>query len=372
MKRPADKETDYATRERERRLRSVLINPEIRSIEPAPAPDLHGRRNEAELEPPLEKNGSSKWACSDCTLLNDEADSTCLVCEAARLSGVISATSSALSTSRSSSSTSSRSTNLCATSLSSSARSTAPGFTVMSINVWFETVEDRIRMESIADTVRAKIPDFLCLQEITDDLLMLLRPLLTAAGYSTSSSLQSRAYGEMLWWRQSTVCCARAQQRPFESAMGRQLHRIDATVRGRQVAVFTSHLESLAANSTLRKKQLAQALLELSAGGMPAVFAGDTNLGARDANLAIPAGIRDAWEVCGSDPANGPTWDTVTNLNLATTPFTARCRFDRSYFTSAYLRCTHFELVCTDRIMGSRGALHASDHYGLFIEFEFT
>lgn len=228
-------------------------------------------------------------------------------------------------------------------------------------------------MNSIVETVRSTLPDFVCFQEVTDELLIFLRPLLTSTGYKTGSSLQGRAYGEMIYYRAESVRDVITAQRAFDSEMGRQLHRIDSTVQGRRVTVLTGHLESCAPSAPVRKQQLREALAEVSAAGRPAVFAGDTNLGARDTGLAIPPDVRDAWEARGADPATGPTWNTTSNLNLASCKFSAKCRFDRAYFSTSHLRCVGFELTCTAPITGSGGArLHPSDHYGILTTYEFA
>jgi endonuclease/exonuclease/phosphatase family metal-dependent hydrolase len=137
-------------------------------------------------------------------------------------------------------------------------------------------------MRRVIFEVRRLQPDFLCLQEVTPQLLSLLEPLLIELGYRTQSVLRC-TYGEMLWWRAASVSSVQLSQDAFQdSQQGRQLHVVRCVVRGRPLAAATVHLESEAQNCAVRLAQLGRTLQQLQGMGIPFVLAGDTNLGKKD------------------------------------------------------------------------------------------
>jgi endonuclease/exonuclease/phosphatase family metal-dependent hydrolase len=155
-------------------------------------------------------------------------------------------------------------------------------FTILTLNLWFDSYHGSLRMRRVALEVRRLQPDILCLQEVTPQLLSLLEPPLRELGYCTRSLLLA-SYGEMLWWRAASVSSVQLSQDAFhDSQQGRQLHVARCMVRGRPLAVATVHLESEAHNSAVRLAQLGRTLRQLQGIGMPFVLAGDTNLGKKD------------------------------------------------------------------------------------------
>jgi endonuclease/exonuclease/phosphatase family metal-dependent hydrolase len=148
--------------------------------------------------------------------------------------------------------------------------------------VWFDSYYDHLRMRHIASEVRRLQPDFICLQEVNAQLLLMLGPLLEQLGYCTQSALR-HSYGEMLWWRTSTICCVLFMQEAFQDSMqGRQLHIMRCLIRGEPFAIATVHLESESKNSSTRLKQLGVALQRLRGLAVPFILAGDTNFGKKD------------------------------------------------------------------------------------------
>ena len=164
----------------------------------------------------------------------------------------------------------------------SSASASSSAFTVLTINVWFDDYHDNLRMRRVASEVRRLQPDFLCLQEVNAKLLSMLDPALRQLGYSTQSALL-HSYGEMLWWRASSVTNVQLFQEPFhDSQQGRCVHVVQCVVRGRPLAAATVHLESEAQNSSVRLAQLGRSLQRLRRTNVPFLLAGDTNLGKKD------------------------------------------------------------------------------------------
>jgi endonuclease/exonuclease/phosphatase family metal-dependent hydrolase len=212
------------------------------------------KRNRAEA-----MGGDNLWICSMCTLQNTADVERCVACETRRQ--IPACSSSYLS-------------------LSATAQSNA--FSVLTLNVWFEDYHDNLRMGQISTEVRRLLPDFLCLQEMTAKLLTMLGPLLHQLGYCTRSVL-CFSYGEMLWWRQTSVGQVQLTQEAFQdSQQGRHLHLVRCVIRGKPLAVATVHFESEAKNSSVRLAQLRRTLEQLQSTGMPFLLAGDTNLGKKD------------------------------------------------------------------------------------------
>jgi endonuclease/exonuclease/phosphatase family metal-dependent hydrolase len=148
--------------------------------------------------------------------------------------------------------------------------------------VWFDDYHDSVRMSRVVSEVRRLQPDLLCLQEVNAKLLSMLDPQLRQLGYSTQSVLRY-SYGEMLWWRSSSVSSVQLTQEPFhDSQQGRHMHVVRCVVRGTPLAAATVHLESEAQNSSVRLAQLERVLLRLQGMGTPFLLAGDTNLGKKD------------------------------------------------------------------------------------------
>jgi len=199
------------------------------------------------------------WICAVCTLQNTATVERCLACETRRQLPACSS--------------------LCP---SLSATEHTSTFSVLTLNVWFDDYHDNLRMGQISSEVRRLLPDFLCLQEVTAKLLTMLGPLLHQMGYCTQSVLRF-SYGEMLWWRQSSVGHVQLTQEAFQdSQQGRHLHLVRCVIRGKPLAVATVHLESEAKNSSVRLAQLKRTLEQLQGTGMPFLLAGDTNMGKND------------------------------------------------------------------------------------------
>lgn len=358
----------------------TCLNPETEYICEAcasPAPTQVTAKNNNDTI----KKIKTEWECKNCTVLNQASDNACAVCGALTVAFEepplnIPSVSSIV---QSCSSVSSNIQSLASNCTSNSSKSQQ--VSVFSLNIWFEDFHDEIRMRAIAAEVKHRSPDFITFQEVNISLLSMLSPLLHVEGFKTQSSLRDRRYGEMIWWNTNTVSDVTFVQEEFVSNMGRNLHTLQATVRGQRIAGGTFHLESLQENSMFRMEQLSDSMKRLTSSKLPFFCAGDTNFGKRDDSKKItsilPSQVRDAWEVMGSDAATSGTWDTQANLNLSSgrfkTKFKASCRFDRVYFSTDKLRCDHMSLVCTDPVRASDGkTIHPSDHFGIFSIFTFV
>ena len=229
-----------------------------------------GRAGDARSDPVAKRRktegtaATCGWTCPVCTLENAAASARCDACETPRKDPTPAAAA------------------INPATPSPSAIAPTNTFTVLTLNVWFDSYHDVLRMRRVIFEVRRLQPDFLCLQEVTPQLLSLLEPLLIELGYRTQSVLRC-TYGEMLWWRAASVSSVQLSQDAFQdSQQGRQLHVVRCVVRGRPLAAATVHLESEAQNCAVRLAQLGRTLQQLQGMGIPFVLAGDTNLGKKD------------------------------------------------------------------------------------------
>lgn len=196
-------------------------------------------------------------------------------------------------------------------------------------------------------------PDVLFFQEVVARTFHAhLRPHLTAAGYTiVPAQPPPREYFEVIAVRRPLVVTSQAIHR-LESELGRRLVEVVAERDGASWLLMTAHLESLRFGAALRMEQSREVLRRLRAHEGPALFGGDTNL--RDAEAEELGALPDAWEACGSDPAERWTWVRSGG---------GRARFDRIWghgvaFTD--LRCVGRQRVTPD-------GQPPSDHLGVLV-----
>mmetsp|Transcript_74802 Transcript_74802/g.175600 ORF Transcript_74802/g.175600 Transcript_74802/m.175600 type:complete len:245 (-) Transcript_74802:72-806(-) len=140
--------------------------------------------------------------------------------------------------------------------------------------------------------------------------------------------------------------------------MGRDLPFVCAEVSfddGREttsVVFATSHLESLAENSTRRLAQLQYCFDRLPSLANHVVFGGDTNIIEDvDCDVRIPAGWNDAWLEAGFDHTEGFTFDAREN-KLVDGPYLER--LDRLFTCSDRLRVSEIDIVGKQRIQQAK------------------
>lgn len=162
---------------------------------------------------------------------------------------------------------------------------------------------------------------------------------------------------------------------PFPtSQMMRKLQVVQANVKGIDLKLMNSHLESTAQHSVERVKQLNVALDEMTSSDpkVNVIFGGDTNLGGRDFNsIVFPENVKDLWEELGCNGDTRYTWDTQYNDNKKMMgPGRPRCRFDRLYIrksTDENVNPVAFELSGIERVKGCDR--FPSDHWAIVAHF---
>lgn len=243
-------------------------------------------------------------------------------------------------------------------------------FTLLSMNAWFDDVHTAARLDAIVRTVGDVDAHAVVLQELRPDMFAYIRPLMGSLGFTTRSTILPRGYGEAIFLRESVLPHRAASSRDLpNSVMGpRQLHTVTTEFRGHPLVIATAHLESLKDYQAVRLKQLQWSFDALNAVDTPWIFAGDTNLGNRDA-FSMPAGIKDAWIECGMKQDHKATWDTRINRNL-NTPYSAQCRFDRIFFSESSLSTSGFATVAKQKLPPPFDVF-PSDHWGVMSRFAF-
>lgn len=227
------------------------------------------------------------------------------------------------------------------------------------------------RTKGICKIILEENPDVVFLQEvvtISSELLETLCPtyqLITAGkeGYFIAMMLKATS----VVYKDHTVS-------PFYgSIMSRNLLHVKADVKGVEMELLTTHLESTASHADERKKQLQTCLKAVKEASTSAtvMFGGDLNL--RDKELqaigGLPSDCQDMWEITGERPEAKYTWDLIKNDNLEWGgKFKPRCRFDRLIMRSPKgtvkpLKAVYFELVGIQRLTSCKR--FPSDHWGI-------
>jgi hypothetical protein len=101
------------------------------------------------------------------------------------------------------------------------------------------------------------------------------------------------------------------------------------------------------------------------------VFGCDLN--ARDAEVPSELHASDCWILAGKPSEHQYTWDLSLNTNSFLNGAKPRCRFDRLYalMGESSTNCiVSFNLVGREPVTGLPGTRFASDHFGIFADFE--
>jgi len=263
-----------------------------------------------------------------------------------------------------------------------------PSFSVLSYNVWFrEDVALKARMKAIADIIeQEQFPDFLCLQEVTQNIVSELRSHGFWSQYH-ASEIPSEPYFVLLMTRKDLMneppgTAFRAYP---NSVMGRGLLSVRLDLCGVPLTVANTHLESPVPGDRHTKEratQLTMATSHLSVVAADnAVVCGDMNWLEEDGamQLHLPEGWLDAWmHLYPGEP--GATYDTRGNDLNKGLPFPPG-RLDRLLYKTRDFEAASMRTVGTRPIDGVMADMQASngrvyhkqvfpsDHYGIITQF---
>ncbi|TVU30972.1 hypothetical protein EJB05_22631, partial [Eragrostis curvula] len=234
-------------------------------------------------------------------------------------------------------------------------------FKIMTYNVWFrEDLELSRRMDALGELIKHHSPDFICFQEVTPSIYLLLQKSDWWKEYKCLLS-QEKAIGRPYYCMQlSKMPVKQSENIPFSnSIMGREL--CIASVRTGEmtnVVVATTHLESPCPAPpkwdqmySMERVTQANTSLENLRPYRNAIFCGDMNWDDKgDGPFPLPDGWIDAWVEL--KPGNeGWTYDTKANGMLSTNRKLQK-RLDRFVCNLEDFRIDSIEMIGTEAIPG--------------------
>lgn len=231
-----------------------------------------------------------------------------------------------------------------------------------------------IRTKAAIETLKKEDADVVFLQEVVHQSWQILQDDLSTLYHLIPASTSDPYFTAVLLKITTVFLDSKKVQPFFTSVMMRKLQILHVNVKGIDVKLMNTHLESTAAHSVERLRQLKICFDEIASTDPKynVIFGGDLNLNANDMRSAtIPKSVVDIWEMLGSKPETRYTWDTRYNTNKQMDgPGRPRCRFDRFYFRSS---CTKnivpygFNLTGIKKIKNC--SKFASDHWGIHSHF---
>jgi len=221
-------------------------------------------------------------------------------------------------------------------------------------NVWFGAYE-KIRINEICNIILQKSPDFICLQEVTENMLNNIKSKLN--NYHLSRNIITN-YDTLILSKTPIESINTIQ---FEnSKMNRNIHYIKTTINDRLVTVVTTHLESDFSKESVKYSQLSNIFNKFE-NQVNVFIMGDTNI----IEDISPQKYNDAWKNDGGLLNKMYTFDFLLNNNVIGD---YRSRLDRVFYSKDY-KCQHFELIGMDNNFNC-GNLPPSDHFGIYTCFQ--
>ena len=255
-------------------------------------------------------------------------------------------------------------------------------FSVLTLNVWFGSLEFDRRMAGIVDLLVEKRADFVCLQEVTPRAAeMFKKDARLKEMYDVNKHSVGR-YGVLLLVQKHWH--AKFHENEFPTNMGRVLlsATVETKLKGQQetkeMVVSTVHLESLN-NHPIREEQMGianKAQLDFE----NAILCGDFNFCSyRNFDESKPVlendslkkklpGYLDLWSLLhDSSKEKGYTFDSETNMNIRKFE---RMRYDRMMTKLKDFKPVRIDVIAKKPVATEEGSVHLSDHYGLLAVFE--
>lgn len=235
-------------------------------------------------------------------------------------------------------------------------------FTVITINVWFGKLHQRLRYDALFRLLEEQRPEVVAFQEVTYDFLSQLKDQRWTAEYRwvDDHGPQLGHYGVAVLTR---IPVRRARYAELPSDMGRTVLLAELEFAQETLTIATTHLESRNQNVERRAEQLGAigALLAEEGAG---IFCGDFNFCAswQLENDRLD-GFDDVWSRLrpGDD---GYTLDSNINLMKEGSSL-APVRFDRMLFFGEHgWSAETIDLFATDCLPG-QPKIWPSDHFGV-------
>jgi endonuclease/exonuclease/phosphatase family metal-dependent hydrolase len=238
---------------------------------------------------------------------------------------------------------------------------------VVTLNLWHDKLDWPHRQDLIVSELRRLAPDVIVLQEVLQDAALPNQAQVLAArlGYecrffSADAPTQARRYGNAILVRGTIDASREMKLAPLDDY--RTAGWVRATVQGRPLNVYVTHLHYTPQGGAIRAQQIA-GLLELidaTAGDVPSVVGGDFNTRSDTPELtALAARFADTYADAraGEDP-NAPVHATL-NPHLGHPPV----RIDHVFAQRGVFRAVDARIILN--LADATGAW-PSDHYGVW------
>lgn len=241
--------------------------------------------------------------------------------------------------------------------------------TIVSWNVWFGLRNRVQRMQMLGKVISEHDPDFVCLQEVTSDIIAQIVQQKWARQYylnDPEAQFLTR-YGNVMF---SKIKFHECIIKDMQSLMGRKMQLGSVLVKNSPKLHFgTFHLESDLKSAPTRASQLTDFKTALN-GHDCAFLIGDTNFTSENELETIKDKFSDCWSTLYPNDA-GLTFDTETN-SMGKEEYETqgifepkRKRLDRCFYTSDTIEPLSMTLLGTQPY--AKGE-YISDHYGILVK----
>lgn len=239
---------------------------------------------------------------------------------------------------------------------------------VVTLNLWHDKQDWPHRQDMIVAELRALAPDVIVLQEVLQDAALpnQAQVLASRLGYdyrffSVDAPSQVRRYGNAILVRGKIEASREVKLAPLVDY--RNVGWVRATVQGRPLNLYVTHLHHTPEGGAIRAEQMAGVLelIETTADGVPSVLGGDFNTRSDTPELAVlKAKFTEAYAGAHADQdANTPVHTTL-NTHLGHPPE----RIDHVFVQRDGFRVVDARIILDQP--DSSGAW-PSDHYGVWV-----
>lgn len=255
----------------------------------------------------------------------------------------------------------------CASAVRESPPKTLP-LDVVTLNIWHDKQDWPHRQDLIVAELRGLAPDVIVLQEVLQDASLpnQAQVLASRLGYeyrffSADAPTQARRYGNAILVRGRIDDSREVKLAPLDDY--RTAGWVRATVQGRPLNVYATHLHYTPEGGAIRAQQVA-GLLELvdaTSGDVPSVIGGDFNTRSDTPELAaLVARFANAYaDVHAGEDPNTPAHATL-NPHLGHPPV----RIDHVFAQRGVFRVVDARIILNQ---ADASGAWPSDHYGVWV-----
>lgn len=252
-------------------------------------------------------------------------------------------------------------------------------FTVLTYNVWFGDMYQHERLSKIICNIREKIPDIVCLHELTVDAFNFVDNKLSAYYYIFQAFItEDDPYGSCIMCKKDSVRIVESDDNPYYYDFNKT--KMSRRVLGCEVEfikfsapafhILTTHLESLPENDTFRGPQV-DTLHGVIKNLKHCIIAGDFGIAnvEEEAEKKLQSSkLTDCWVEMGCPYKLKYSYNAKKNVNIRDK---GQYRYDRILYHSSKIKVKMLSMIGIDNISQSI-LIPPSSHYGLLAEFEIS